>query len=136
MKRIFTIFGLCLLLGCAATPEFVRDIKSRGISDQTTKKIVIIGSEGGFGEVSLEIPDQYAIEEIWDTIYQSRPTKYWVTSGYRTIEMYGSDDLATPKVRLLVNETDATYIEGTKKKFRCPGLDEYLLKILEYEFKK
>lgn len=142
-----SIVGVVLLgLGAAKSPPesrvtvpwpvnpFVRELAARGITDHNTARIVIVGSEGagdGGREVTVENLMR-EVQEIWDTIYQSRPHELWVASGNRTLQFYRKGDLETPVVELLVNATDRCYVRGAfDDGHRCPGLNRLIGKLLK-----
>jgi len=114
-------------------------MKRRGISYLTTRKVVIRGSEGGYGADTVFLAtEDFIIQEIWDTIYVSRPYHIWCACGFREIEFYEWENAKQPIVTLCVNKTCETHIKGKtpKEGFRCPGLTDYLTKLLKYEYEK
>jgi hypothetical protein len=78
MKQLLTfILPLFLLCGCAS-PSLVRQMEKRGITHQNTEKIVLVGGEADVGSgTQVVIEEQFLIQEIWDSIYQSRPYGVW-----------------------------------------------------------
>ena len=103
--------------------------KESGITYRNTAKIILRGDEasGTAGtNVVLTDLDEYAIQDIWDTIYQSRPYDHVAMSGYREIEFYSDADADKPDIVLYVNETSATHTNRNDMKFRCPGLPKLL----------
>jgi hypothetical protein len=128
------VFGL--LAGCATSPVLVRRLSSHSVTDQETQRIVLTGSEGGYGaSLKVSITEEFLIQDIWDRIYQSRPYKVWYASGYRQLDFYrqGQDE---PSLTLLVNASDACHIKDTTERFRCPGISAVLEKLLKHEYKK
>ncbi len=90
MKRSLLLAAL-LLAGCANTqlaptiePAFVQILKRHGLTPDSTRKIDLVASEGGYGSgLQVIITEEFLIQEIWDTIYQSRPYRARVASGSR-----------------------------------------------------
>ncbi len=147
MKRLLLIACIIVLIGCQSSPkrmkfrpELVRQFEKRGVTDINTEKIILVGSQGGFGNnIQVEITEDFLIDEIWDMIYQSRP--YWtrVASGYRKLIFYTYSQPDIPKTKLMVNGTDRCHFEGDfDNPFRCPGINKILRPMLkaEYERKK
>ncbi len=120
--------------------ELVQILKSKGITYLNTDKVIIYGSQADYGSNTKVLGEwSWLIQKIWDKIYQSRSFDEWAMSGYRTIEFYKKESKL--KVTLLVNETDVCFIENEnrekgKKGFRCPGLNEFLMNLLKYEYEK
>ena len=87
--------------------------------------------------MTLEHPMR-EIQQIWDTIYGSRPHKFWTAAGRRTLALYKESDLETPAVELNVNnETDRCTIRGAfDEGHRCPGLSALLGRLLEAAAKR
>lgn len=117
-----------------ATPSMAKLIEqASGITYNNTGKIVIRGDEASdtIGkDIVLEGDlDDYVIQEIWDTIYMSRPYDRWVASGYRELAFYADADSDTPDIILYVNETSTTKNSKNDKRFRCPGLPALIDKI-------
>lgn len=136
--RIFLSLFLMISLtaGCQQT-SLVKKIKSHGINDQATGKIIIRGSEADVGpNINVVITEQFVIQKIWDKIYESRPTSIWYASGYRQVDFYKSSEDIKPLFTLLVNESDASHIKGTTNRFRCPGLAAFASKMLLEEYKR
>ena len=124
--------------GCSG-PSLVGQMKARGVSDLETGKVVIRGSEADFGsETEVTATADFIIQKVWDSVYASRPYHTWAASGYREIEFYRRPDDPQPVLTLLVNATDETHIRGRTAQdgFRCPGLHEYLMMLLEKEYQK
>ena len=56
-------------------------MNERGVTHHNTDKIMLTGSQADFGpDVKVEIKEQFLIQEIWDSIYQSRPHDLWYAS--------------------------------------------------------
>jgi hypothetical protein len=126
-----------VLTGCASSPELVQTLAERPITHMDTEKIVLTDSEGGCGaSTSVTITELFIIQKIWDTIHQSRPYGVWCACGYRKLEFYRAGHPERPAVILLVNETDACHIEGTSRRFRCPGINAVLEDLLKHEYNK
>jgi len=111
-------------------------MKQLGVTDQNTGKIVLTGSEADVGpHIQVEIEEQHLIQEIWDSIYQSRPHDLWYASGYRQADFYIDQD-SKPAATLWINESDASHLQGSETRFRCPQLHELIIKLLEEEHHK
>jgi hypothetical protein len=118
-------------------------LAARGITDHNTAKIEVIGSENT-GDAGLKVTltgTMRELQEVWDTIYQSRPYKTIVFSGYRTLKFYKKGEPKTPVIELLVNSTGRCHIRGAfDNGFRCPGINKLLERLLksqhEYEQRK
>ena len=141
------IFALCLLVlaGCQSTstcpdlrPALVQKLEKRGVSDAGTDKIILVGSESGYGGgLQVTITANYLIQEIWDTIYQSRPHKTWAASGFRKLRFYADHESEVPVAELLVNVTDRCHFdEDFDDSFRCPGINKILETLLKAEYEK
>ena len=137
MKKItcsILIFGL--LAGCVTPPTLVRRLSKHSITHQDTQKIVLTGSEGGYGaSLNVNITEEFLIQDIWDRIYQSRPYNVWYASGYRQLDFYRRGE-EEPSLTLLVNVSDACQIKNTTERFRCPGINAVLEKLLKNEYQK
>lgn len=132
-------FVLCVLVvfleGCVSTPKLVRTMAKHGITDQNTEKIVATGSEGGWGASTQVVLDaHFLVQDVWDAIYQSRPNDVWYASGYRKLDFYRHGEGDAPCLTLLVNASDSCHIEGTTKRFRCPGINRGLDVLLKQEY--
>ena len=135
MKRTLTcILPLLLACGCAS-PSLVRQMKQRGITHHNTGRIVLTGSEADVGSnVKVDIRENFLIQKIWDTIYQSRPHDRWCACGYRRADFYTHPE-GEPVVTLWINATDACPLDGqSETRFRCPQLDALVMKLLQAEY--
>ena len=137
--------SIMVLTGCASTstrsdlqPTFVQKFADMGVSAANTRKIVLVGSEGGYGSnVHVIITEKFLIQEIWDTIYQSRPYGTWAASGFKKLRFYTETGTGSAKVELLVNETDRCHFEKAfDDAFRCPGINKILEPLLKAEYEK
>ena len=145
MRRTLVVGLMGVMVGCSlrrpeviqSKPVLVRRLAARGVSDANTQKIVVVGGEGGYGTgLQVTITEEFLIQEIWDTIYQSRPYKTWAASGFRKLWFYTDRDAASFSAELLVNETDRCHFEGGfDDGFRCPGINKILSRLLEAEYK-
>jgi len=109
-------------------------MKQRGITHHNTDRIVLIGSESDVGSsIRVDIQDQYLIQEIWDSICQSRPHDLWYASGYRRAEFYKDPD-SEPVATLWINESDASHLDGQNERFRCPKLYGLVMDLLQEEY--
>jgi len=134
MKRILTVILPLLICGCAS-PSLVRQMKQNGITHHNTGKIVLTGSEADVGpDVKVEIEEQFLIQEIWDSIYQSRPHGLWYASGYRKADFYVDQD-RDPVATLWINASDSSFLNGNSKtRFRCPKLHAFVMGLLQEEY--
>ncbi len=134
MKRILTVILPLLICGCAS-PSLVRQMKQHGITHHNTGKVVLTGSEADVGsEITVEIEEQFLIQEIWDAIYQSRPHGLWYASGYRRADFY-VDQNDKPATTLWINASDSSFLDGqSKNRFRCPKLHAFVMKLLQDEY--
>ena len=140
------IFGLMLMTaGCSSLrpalvpkPPLVQRLSARGVSDANTRKIVVVGSEGGYGgDLQVTITEDFIIQEIWDAIYQSRPYKTWAASGFRRLRFYTDEEATDFSAELLVNVTDRSHFEGAfDDAFRCPGINKILERSLRLEYER
>ena len=104
---------------------------------QNTQRIVLTGSEADYGaSLKVNITEKFLIQDIWDRIYQSRPYDVWYASGYRQLDFYTRDQLTRPSLTLMVNASDACHIKGSSERFRCPGMDTVLMKLLKQEHER
>lgn len=132
IKNILPGILLLLVCGCSS-PSLVGLMEARGVSYDNTSRIVLNGSEGDVGsDIQVEIEEPFIIQEIWDSIYQSRSYSVWYTSGYRRADFYIGQD-STPAATLWINASDASHLDGMETRFRCPHLDSLVLKLLEKE---
>jgi len=134
MKHVLTfILPLLIFCGCAS-PSLVRQMKQHGITDDNTGRIVLTGSEADVGPtIKVDIEEQFLIQEIWDSIYQSRPHGLWYASGHRRADFYTYPD-RDPVVTLWINASDASHLDGQNDtRFRCPKLHALVMKLLQEE---
>ena len=145
MKRFVFLASLLVLTGCTSIPphpdlrpELVKKLADKGVLDTNTRKIILVGSQGGFGSATqVIIKHDFLIQEIWDTIYQSRPYGSWAACGFRKILFYTDSQSATPTVELSVNVTDRCHFKGAfDEAFRCPGINKILDPMLKKEYEK
>jgi len=145
MKKLMFAIYLLVLAGCQSTstrpdlrPALVQKLEKRGVSDASTGKIILVGSEGGYGgNMQVIITADFLIQEIWDTIYQSRPYKTWAASGFRKLKFYAGPESEVPVAELLVNVTDRCHFDGDfDDSFRCPGINKILEPLLKAEYEK
>lgn len=145
MKELMFAACFLVLTGCQSMPTrpdlrpaLVQKLEKRGVSDANTAKIILVGSEGGYGErTQVTITAEFLIQEIWDTIYQSRPYKTWAASGFRKLRFYADRESEVPVAELLVNATDRCHFdEDFNDSFRCPGIEKILDPLLKAEYEK
>ena len=136
MKQITTLIFPFLVCGCAS-PSLVSQMKQHDITHHNTRKIVLTGSEGDVGsDVHVEIEEPYLIQEIWDSIYQSRPHDLWYASGHRRADFYTDPD-GDPVATLWINASDTVRLDGQNEtRFRCPKLHACVMKLLQEEYDK
>ena len=135
MKKAAYILPVLFLLaagsGCTSG-SLVSRMKAYGVTHLNTSKIVLRGMEADVGsDVIVEIEEHFLIQEIWDTIYQSRPATIWYSSGFRQADFYAPGYPKKPAFTLLINESDACHIKGEKDRFRCPKLHALFMKLLK-----
>ena len=145
MKKLILVVLPLMLLGCqvASTgpdlrPSLVETLAKRGVSDVGTRRIVLVGGEGGYGhDIQVTITADFLIQEIWDTIHQSRPHKTWAASGFRKLRFYTDAKSSAPAAELLVNATDRCHFEDAfDDAFRCPGMNKILEPLLKAEYER
>ncbi len=133
---VILLIGLCIC-GCES-PSLQDQLAARGVVYDRCPKIVIVGSESGYGSIDVTMvalaPE---IQEVWDTIIPARPYDRRCACGYRRVEFYTHEDSNTPAATLLVNETGTTYLEDAEKLegFYCPGLRPLTERLLRAKFK-
>ncbi len=131
-----TILPPVILCGCAPS-SLVSRIKIQGVTHLNTGKIVLYGSEADFGrDVRVEVEEHFLIQEIWDTIYQSRPARIWYACGYRRADFYADTNLENPALTLWINASDACHIGTQKERFRCPKLNALVMNLLQDAYEK
>jgi len=134
---ICLLLVLGLLVGCATSPALVRELSSHSVTYRNTERILLTGSEGGYGRsVKVSITEHFIIQDVWDRIYQSRPYDVWYASGYRKLDFYPRGQPNKPSVTLMVNASDACHIQGSSERFRCPGMNTVLEDLLKREYRK
>ncbi len=133
LRYLFLFIVLALFSGCAS-PSLVRQMKRYGITHHNTGRIVLTGSEADVGpNIKVTIEEQCLIQEIWDSIYQSRPYGVWYASGYRRVDFY-ADPHRAPVATLWINESDASHLDGREERFRCPKLHALVITLLQEEY--
>jgi hypothetical protein len=103
-------------------------LEQRGISPATITSFRFVGDESSrtTGRVAVETD----VSWIWDSmIATAEPYSHWLSSGYRRVEIFTLGG-QQPAAVLLVNETDATSIEGDSRRFMCHGLEDLALHLL------
>ncbi|HUU21522.1 MAG TPA: hypothetical protein VM389_03215, partial [Phycisphaerae bacterium] len=108
-----------------------------GVTPKTTRRMVFVGSEGGFGvDTRVEaVPDMR--KGVWTAIAVARPFNRIVFSGFRRVEFYTAADAAKPAAVLCVNQTDSTHLEGRyQDRFRCAGLTELTEPLLRAQYER
>lgn len=135
MKTLILAACALAITGCQSPPRppdlrppLVQKLHQRGVTDATTARIILVGSEGGYGsDTQVVITADFLIREIWDTIHQSRPHNAWVASGYRKLQFHTDARSAAPAAELLVNATDRCHFDDdSDDAFRCPGINNIL----------
>jgi len=118
-----------------------RDLAARGVTPETTAKLVFVGSEADFGpDVDAVVEDREAITKAWESIARSKPYGVWYASGYRRAEFFVGGE-GKPAAVLLINASDACHLKDLKavgpiKRYRCEGLHETAIKLLEKEYER
>ena len=103
-------------------------LQARGISPETIVHFRFVGDESSYtsGRVAVDTN----VTWIWDRmIVTAEPYSYWVSSGYRRVEIYTRGQ-QQPAAVLFVNETDATHLEGDTRRFMCHGLEDLAMHLL------
>jgi hypothetical protein len=110
-------------------------MQQHGVTHHNTGKILLTGSEADVGgDVKVEIEEQFIIQEIWDSIYQSRPYGLWYESGYRRADFY-VDQNDKPAATLWINASDSSFLDSQSKiRFRCPKLHAFVMRLLQQEY--
>lgn len=142
------IWMLLLTFGCS-TNSLVKRLKDHGVTPSNTAKLKFISSEGAFGgDVYVITEDPEVIKSVWTRIYSATPTKLWFASGSHSVEFYTSREVERPRAILMLNATDAAYLEGDywhhfnahRKGYyglwRCPGLEKLVYWHLRKEYER
>ena len=151
MKVAFSSILTCtfvLSAGCAPN-SLVARLKDRGVTPVTTAKLKFVGTEADVGpDIYVAVEDPEVLKSVWTRIYSATPTKHWCACGFRRIEFYTGKKAERPTTVLLVNATDAAYVEGDywhhfdshREKYyglaRCPGLHKLVMSHLEEEYER
>ena len=145
MKRGAFMATLVILVGCQSVslqpdlrPALVQELGTRGVTDANTQRIIAVACEGDYGaDVQVPITAPFLIQEIWDTIWQSRPYKTWAASGFRKLRFYKDRESGAPQAELLVNVTDRCHFDGAfDDGYRCPGINKILEPLLKKEYER
>ena len=150
MKRMIWLVLMsvvALICGCITQPQpedpfkppLVRELEVEGVTHLNTDRVIVRDTEAGYGGHAHVIAgEQFIVQEIWDSIYASRPYHKWCASGFRKVEFYKDDNPENRVVTLLVNETGEAHLEGKGPEdgFRCPGLVEVVSRLLDYKYRK
>ncbi len=138
MAKLFILLVVLFFSGCEST-SLVTLMKEHGVTHENTSKIVLHGSEGDVGaDISLQVTEDFLIQGIWDTIYQSRPYTTRCACGDRKAEFYVKKDSLKPALVLWINGTDACHIDSDSEpeRFRCPNLDSLVMDLLKGELER
>ena len=103
-------------------------LQKRGISPEMITHFRFVGDESSYtsGRVAVDTD----VAWIWDRmIATAEPYGYWVSSGYRRVEIHTRGQ-QQPAAVLFVNETDATHLEGDTRRFMCHGLEDLAVHLL------
>jgi len=97
-------------------------LQERGISPEKITHFRFVGDESSLTSGSLAVDTN--VSWMWDRlIATAEPYNYWVSSGYRRVEIHTRGQ-EQPAAVLFVNETDATHLEGDTQRFMCHGLED------------
>lgn len=151
MRTTFYLILTCLFFlsaGCANN-LLVKRLKDHGITPDNTAKLKFIGSEGAFGgDVYVITEDPEVIKSVWTRIYSATPTNFWAASGFQRVEFYTSREAEQSAATLMLNVTDAAYVEGDLwyhidsdregyyGLWRCPGLEKLVMWHLKREYER
>ena len=128
---------VCILLtGCSTQPTLVRQMARRSVTAQNTERIVARGSAGGYAGAVVNLTNDFEIQAIWDSIYQSRPHDAHFFSGNRQLEFYTRRHPDKPSLTLWVNEANTCCFEHATERFRCPGINAVLTPLLKREHER
>ncbi len=139
---------LLVLTGCS-TNLLVQRLEDYGVTPANTTKLKFIGSDGGVGpDIQVIVKDPEVIKSVWTRIYSATPTDFWGASGFRRVEFYTSKKTGKSAATLLLNGTDAAYLEGDLwyhldsgregyyGLWRCPGLEKLVMWHLKREYER
>jgi hypothetical protein len=136
--------------------RLVEALYVKGAKPSTTAKIVLRGSDSGFGsDINVAITDPHVINRVWKTILNSKNYGVFSACGYRKIEFHSAIDSATPLATLtLLCENGAAYLEqqqpfdwdatfvwdaakgGRDGLYQCHGLNELAEPYLREEYNR
>lgn len=137
--------------------RLVEALYSKGACPSATEKLVLRGSEGGFGsDVVVAVTDPAVINRAWQCILNSQ--NYGVSSacGYRKVEFHPAIDSTTPLATLTLFcgvgdpayleqqqpfDWDATFVWDAAKGgrdglYQCHGLNELAEPYLRQEYNR
>ncbi len=145
---IISTFSLMMLSGCSEN-ILVQRLKEHGITENNTAKLRFISSPGAYGDdTKVVIEDTEVIKAVWARIHSSTPTNRWSLSGFHSIEFYTANETGTPAATLMLNVSNAAYLEGdlwyhldSHKPgyyglWKCPGLENLVIWHLKKEYEQ
>jgi hypothetical protein len=130
--------------------RLVEALYAKGAKPSTTGKIILQGSDSGFGsDIKVAITDPSVINHVWKTILNSQNYGVYSACGYRKIEFHSSIDSDTPVATVtLLCENAAAYLEeeqpfhwdaakgGRDGLYQCHGLNELIEPYLREEYSR
>jgi hypothetical protein len=130
--------------------RLVEALYAKGAKPSTTGKIILQGSDSGFGsDIKVAITDANVINGVWKAILNSQNYGVYSACGYRRIEFHSSIDSARPLATLTVLcENVAAYLEeqqpfdwdaakgGRDGLYQCHGLNELIEPYLREEYNR
>lgn len=151
MRTTFHLILTCIFFlsaGCANN-LLVRRLKDHSVTQKNITKLKFISSEGAFGgDVYVITEDPEVIKSVWTRIYSATPTKLWCACGFHTVEFYTKRGEEQPAAALMLNASDAAYVEGDLwyhmdsdregyyGLWKCSGLNEMVMQHLQEEYEQ
>jgi hypothetical protein len=151
MRTTLFLILTCLFFlsaGCANN-LLVKRLKDHGVIPDNTAKLKFIGSPGALGGGFYVITEDLdVIKSVWTHIYSATPTNLWAASGFHRVEFYTSREAEQSAATLMLNATDAAYVEGNLwyhmdsdrdgyyGLWRCPALEKLVMWHLRKEYER
>lgn len=153
---VITVLSALFFAGCSSVQscdtenELLCDLYQTGVTEAKTRRMVFEGSDSNFGPIRVEV-DNDTINEVWSMLHGSEPGGRFAACGWVTIEFYNSRYSVKPNARLEIfcgGNDSGMHVKETNRAiydkkamsyvglYKCAGLEEYVLKILEKEYKK